>query len=191
MLVSFQFTIFFIFALCLNTEECWQEKKWLCCSSGVSLSSVGWSFSSKISTEEGCDNRMHLKMMARWWHSKCPSSEGLYAHVRNMPCSICVLESVGHIHSSRRTTASQNVCQQTIYYQIQKEFVILTMSPLMRKMSLHKSFFFFFLFLLIKSFKQLINSFHRLESQTEFGIYCFTKTPGVNLSPENHFTWTI
>lgn len=63
--------------------------------------------------------------------------------------------------------------------------------PINEKNVTAQKLFFFFLFLLIKSFKQLINSFHRLESQTEFGIYCFTKTPGVNLSPENHFTWTI
>lgn len=156
----------------------------------VSLSSIRWPFSSKTSAEVGCDNGMRLKMMARWWHSKCPSFEGLYAHVRNMPCSICVLESIRHMHFSHKATACQNVCQHTIYYQIQKELVILTLFPLMRNMSLYKSFF-SFLFLLIKSFKQLINSFYRLENQTEFWIFYFTKTPGVNLSPESHFTWTI
>lgn len=133
---------------------------------------------------------MHLKMMARWWHSKRPSFEGLYVSVRNISCSICISQRIRHIHSSHRTTTSQNTCQQSIYYQIQKEFVILTLSPLMRKMSLYKSSFFFS----PPSYQILqtaITSFYRLESQIEFWIYYFSKTPGVNLSPENHFTWTI
>lgn len=117
--------------------------KCTCYSSCVSLGTMRQSFSSKTSAEVGSGDRMHLKMMARWWHSKRPSFEGLYTSIRNIPCSICISQRLRHIHSSHRTTTSQNTRQLSIYYQIQKEFVILTLSPLMRKMSLHKSAFYF------------------------------------------------
>lgn len=77
-------------------------------SSAMSLGTVRQSFWSKTSAKVGSGGGMHLEMMARWWHSKRTSFDGLYVSIRNIPCSICMW-SIRHIHSSHRATPSQNM----------------------------------------------------------------------------------
>lgn len=59
-----------------------------------------------------------------------------------------------------RATASQNICQQSIYSWIQKELLAPTSLPLMRKVSVSKCFF--PLLFLTRSFMELITSLYRL-----------------------------
>lgn len=76
-------------------------------SSAMSLGTVRQSFCSRTSAKVGSGDGLHLEMMARWWHSKRPSFDGLYMSIRNIPCSICMWR-IRHTHSSHRTTTSQN-----------------------------------------------------------------------------------
>lgn len=155
--------------------------------STVSLGTVRQSFCSKTSAEVGSGGGMHLEMIARWWHGKRPSFDSPYMSIRNIPCSICMWR-IRHIHSSHRTTISWNTSAEYLLPNpegVCDSYIV----PINEKnVTIQKLSFFRFL---IKSFKQLITSFYRLESQMEFWTYYFTKTPGVNLSPKNHFTWTI
>lgn len=186
-IISFQVTTWF--ALHLNTGKWWQEKCLCCYSSSVSLGTIKQSSSRKPSAEVGRGDRMHFKMMARWWHSKCPSLKGCtrlleillvpYAYHRGLDTYTLLTWNnhlPKHMSAEYLLPNPEGVCDSNIVSINEK--------------NVSRQKLFFLPLLLIKSFKQLITSFYRLESQIKFWIYYFTKTPGVNLSPENYFTWT-